>query len=109
MKSLNDSGFSVVTDFVILVPNEENNFVLYDVYNHYKLRGGLLNITRFGTWSKKDGLRIFLTGSKIIRRRNYGGMRIKTVGIVSSSLAKHITNNVRRVKSEGRLCVFDAS
>ncbi|EFN83418.1 hypothetical protein EAI_02237 [Harpegnathos saltator] len=82
VQSLNDSGFSIITDFVILVPDGESDYVLYDVYNHFKLRGGLLNITRLGTWNEKDGLSIILTESKIIRRRNFHGIRIKAAGIV---------------------------
>ncbi|XP_014475979.1 PREDICTED: uncharacterized protein LOC106745162 isoform X2 [Dinoponera quadriceps] len=82
VRSLNDSGFSVVTDFVITVPEEEPNYVLYDVYNHFKVRGGALNITRLGTWSEMKGLEVFLTEPKIIRRRNFQGIRTKVIGIV---------------------------
>lgn len=89
MQSLNDSGFSVVTDFVILVPDEESNYVLYDVYNSFKLRGGILNITRLGTWSKEDGLKVVLLEPKIIRRRNFHGIRTKAAGIVSFSSSKY--------------------
>lgn len=90
MQNLNDSGFSVVTDFVILVPDQESDYVLYDVYNHFKLRGGLLNITRLGTWSEKDGFKIALTEPKIIRRRNFLGIRVKTAGIVRSASSKRV-------------------
>lgn len=82
---LNDTGFSVVTDFVILLP-DEIDYVLYDVYNHCKLRGSLLNVTKLGTWQQDSGLEITLNGSKIERRRNFHGLRAKSAGIVSSSL-----------------------
>lgn len=88
MQSLNDSGFSVVTDFVILVPDQKSDYILYDVYNHFKLRGGLLNITTLGSWNKEDGLTVILTVPKIIRRRNFHGLRTKAAGIVSSAQSK---------------------
>ncbi|XP_077270565.1 ionotropic receptor 75a-like [Temnothorax americanus] len=81
LQSLNDSGFSIVTDFAILLPNE-TDYVLYDVYNHCKMRGGALNVTWLGSWREDDGLTISLTGSKIFRRRDYHGLRAKAAGIV---------------------------
>lgn len=83
LQSLNDSLFSIVTDFVILLPDTESGYILYDVYNHCKMRGGILNVTQLGTWQENDGLAIILTDSKIIRRRDYHGLRIKSAGIVS--------------------------
>jgi len=82
--TLNETGFSIVTDLAILLVNE-TDYVLYDVYNHCKLRGGVLNVTKLGTWRRDEGLVITLTGSKIDRRRNYNGLRVKSAGIVSSS------------------------
>ncbi|XP_071565025.1 ionotropic receptor 75a-like isoform X2 [Temnothorax nylanderi] len=81
LQSLNDSGFSIVTDFAILLPNE-TDYVLYDVYNHCKMRGGVLNVTWLGSWREDDGLTINLTGSRIFRRRDYHGLRAKAAGIV---------------------------
>lgn len=83
LQSLNDSVFSIVTDFVILLPNPGSGYILYDVYNHCKMRGGILNVTQLGTWQENGGLAITLTDSKINRRRNYHGLRIKSAGIVS--------------------------
>jgi len=85
LHSLNDSGFSIVTDFAILLPNE-TDYVLYDVYNHCKMRGGVLNVTWLGSWREDDGLTINLTGSRINRRRDYRGLRVKAAGIVSPIL-----------------------
>lgn len=92
LQNLNETGFSIVTDLAILSPNStgtETDYVLYDVYNHCKWRGGTLNVTQLGTWSEYNGLRIILTGSRIFRRRNFHGLRAKAVGIVSSSLADY--------------------
>lgn len=85
LQSLNDSGFSIVTDFAILLPND-TDYVLYDVYNHCKMRGALLNVTWLGSWREDDGLTINLTGSRVNRRRNYHGLRVKAAGIVSPTL-----------------------
>ncbi|CAL1678009.1 unnamed protein product [Lasius platythorax] len=82
LQSLNDSVFSIVTDFAILLPDPKSGYVLYDVYNHCKMRGGILNVTRLGTWREDNGLAIILTDSKIIRRRDYHGLRAKSAGIV---------------------------
>lgn len=89
LQSLNDSGFSIVTDFAILLSNE-TDYVLYDVYNLCKMRGGVLNVTWLGSWRKDDGLAINLTGSRIFRRRNYHGLRAKAAGIVSHTLERKI-------------------
>nr|XP_012233009.1 PREDICTED: uncharacterized protein LOC105678338 [Linepithema humile] len=85
LQNLNDTGFSVVTDLAILLPDSaenETDFVLHDVYNPCKWRGGMLNVTQLGTWREYDGLTITLTGSRIFRRRNFHGLRAKAVGIV---------------------------
>jgi hypothetical protein len=82
LESLNDSSFSIVTDFAILLSNE-TDYVLYDVYNLCKMRGGVLNVTWLGSWQEDDGLTINLTDSRINRRRNYNRLRIKAAGIVS--------------------------
>nr|XP_033320763.1 ionotropic receptor 75a-like [Megalopta genalis] len=77
---LNDNAFSVFTDIVIVIPSAKN-YVLYDVYNPCKDRGGAMNVTNFGTWNRKKGLNVTLTQSKFHRRSNLHGMRLK-VGIV---------------------------
>ena len=79
---LNDSTFSMVTDVVIAIPTS-NDYVLYDVYNHSKERGGTLNVTIFGTWNKSKGLNISLTQDKFSRRANLHGMKLKVASIVS--------------------------
>lgn len=92
LQSLNDTGFSIVTDLAIVLPTESGNktaYVLYDVYNFCKWRGGMLNVTQLGTWGEYDGLTITLTDSRISRRRNFHGLRAKAVGIVSSSSANY--------------------
>ncbi|KAL6258658.1 hypothetical protein P5V15_010611 [Pogonomyrmex californicus] len=86
LQNLNESGFSIVTDFAILLPSETDlngtDYILYDIYNHCKMRGGVLNVTWLGSWQKDKGLTINLTDSKIARRRNYHGLRAKAAGIV---------------------------
>ncbi|XP_043262983.1 ionotropic receptor 75a-like [Colletes gigas] len=77
---LHDESFTVSTDIVIVVPSERD-YVLYDVYNPCKDRGGPTNVTVFGTWDAENGLNITLTQSKFQRRSNLHGMKLK-VGIL---------------------------
>ncbi|XP_053976501.1 ionotropic receptor 75a-like [Hylaeus volcanicus] len=81
-RALNDSTFSVVTDFVISIPRNDDDYVLYDLYNHCKHCGGSLNITEFGSWTKNSGLTVALREGKIARRWNFHKMKVKTAGIV---------------------------
>ena len=48
VRLLNDSTFSITTDFVISLPRDDA-YVLYDIYNHCKHCGGPLSVTNFGT------------------------------------------------------------
>ncbi|KZC03888.1 Glutamate receptor, ionotropic kainate 2 [Dufourea novaeangliae] len=82
LQTLHDEAFSVATDVVIAVPSA-NNYILYDVYNPCKERGGSTNVTVFGTWSNEKGLNVVLTQSKFQRRSNLHGMKLK-VGLVIS-------------------------
>lgn len=82
LEILNDDAFTISTDVIIAVPSA-NNYILYDVYNPCKDRGGSMNVTRFGTWSNKTGLNVTLNESKFERRSNLHGMKLK-VGIVVS-------------------------
>lgn len=88
LQSLNDSVFSIVTDFVIMLSDSRSGYILYDVYNHCKMRGGILNVTQLGTWREDVGFTIALNDSKITRRRNYHGLRAKSAGIVSPKFNK---------------------
>ena len=81
---LNDSVFSIITDITIAISNNSDYF-LYDVYNHCKSCGGLINITELGTWTGQDGLQITLQTDKFSRRWDYHKMRIKVAGLVSMS------------------------
>ncbi|CAL7944852.1 unnamed protein product [Xylocopa violacea] len=78
---INENAFSITTDVVIAVPRDDD-YILYDLYNHCKRCGGLLNITEIGTWSRNDGLRITLRTDKFSRRWNYHRMKIRIAGYV---------------------------
>lgn len=77
---INDDSFGLSTDFVIAIL-ESNQWILYDIYNPCKLRGGSLKITKLGIWNETTGLNIFLELEKI-RRWNLEGMTLKTAGFV---------------------------
>lgn len=79
---LNDTAYNIITDVVLAISNK-NGFDLYDVFNHCKYRGGILNVTELGTWRLDSGLKIFLTQPLINRRANMHGMRLKISGVVS--------------------------
>lgn len=80
---LNDSTFSIITDFVISLPRNDN-YAFYDVYNPCKHCGGSLGITQLGVWTKDDGLNITPLENKFSRRRNYHQLKVKCAGIVSN-------------------------
>ncbi|XP_076231262.1 ionotropic receptor 75a [Calliopsis andreniformis] len=80
-KLVNDSTFSIITDFVISLPRDDD-YVLYDVYNHCKHCGGSLNIIPFGVWTRNDGLNITLLENKFSRRRNFHRLHAKCGGLV---------------------------
>ncbi|XP_076231263.1 uncharacterized protein LOC143177283 [Calliopsis andreniformis] len=86
---LNDDEFSISTDVVVAVPSV-NDYVLYDVYNPCKDRGGSMNVTLFGTWNSKKGLKVTLTQSKFDRRWNLHGMKLK-IGIVISYKSENMS------------------
>lgn len=79
---LNDTAYNIVTDLVLAVSNKQG-YDLYDIFNHCKYRGGLLNVTKLGTWRQDSGLNIVLTQPLINRRANMHGMRLKISGVVS--------------------------
>lgn len=80
---IEDEGFSTVTSFVIAIEYQSSEYVLYDVYNPCKLRGGSLNVTLYGTWSEELGLNVALTMSKYRRRANLQLMNLSVAFIVS--------------------------
>lgn len=82
---ITDDGFGTSTDFVIAVDQEETSpaYILYDIYNPAKVRGGKLNVTLYGTWSEKHGLNVILTMPKYKRRANLNKMKL-SIGSVAS-------------------------
>ncbi|XP_051157044.1 ionotropic receptor 75a-like [Leptopilina boulardi] len=81
LKLVNDTSFSIATEFTIIFLKEDKIY-FYDIYNHCKYRGGSLNVTYAGTWSKTSGLNITLSKSKISRRWNFHQMKLKLSGII---------------------------
>lgn len=84
VKLINDETFSIITDVAIAV-RKNDDYVLYDVYNHCKHCGGLMNITALGVWTEDNGLKITLCLNKFSRRWNYHKMNVKMAGIVRNS------------------------
>ena len=82
VKFINDTSFSVLTEFMIGI-SENESFYFYDVYNRCKYRDGILNITFAGAWDQTAGLNIYLSKNKIARRWNFHGMTLKMAGFVS--------------------------
>ncbi|CAK9805090.1 Ionotropic receptor 75a [Anthophora plagiata] len=89
MEILNDDAFTISTDIIVAVPSA-GNYVLYDVYNPCKDRGGLMNVTYFGTWNSKTGLDVTLRQPKIQRRSNLHGMKLK-VGLLVNLKPENIS------------------
>ncbi|XP_025157243.1 uncharacterized protein LOC105184270 isoform X1 [Harpegnathos saltator] len=78
---LNDSAYSMTTDLALAITNG-SNYDLYDVFNHCKYRGGILNVTRLGFWRLGIGLIITLTQPLVQRRANMHGMMLKISGVI---------------------------
>lgn len=77
---IDDTAFGISTNFIIAISNEnENDYKLYDVYNSFKERGGVLNVTVYGEWNTKNGLTVSLTQFKLTRRFNLHGLRLKAM------------------------------
>ncbi|XP_043793608.1 ionotropic receptor 75a-like [Apis laboriosa] len=89
LEILSDETFTVSTDVIIAVPSADN-YILYDVYNPCKDRGGSMNVTYFGMWNFKTGLNVNLNQSKFARRSNLHGMKLK-VGIVINFKPKNMS------------------
>ncbi|XP_043262967.1 ionotropic receptor 75a-like [Colletes gigas] len=81
---LNDSTFSIITDFVVSIPREDDDYILYDVYNHCKHCGGSLNVTKLGTWTSSSGLNITLWNDTFARRWNFHEAKVKIAGLVAA-------------------------
>ncbi|KOC69525.1 Glutamate receptor, ionotropic kainate 2 [Habropoda laboriosa] len=82
MEILNDDAFTISTDVILAVPSA-SNYLLYDVYNPCKDRGGSMNVTYFGTWNSESGLDVTLRQPKIQRRSNLHGIKLKVGFIVN--------------------------
>ncbi|XP_043677423.1 ionotropic receptor 75a-like [Vespula pensylvanica] len=78
---LNDTAYSMATDVVVAIPNQ-NGYEMYDVFNHCKYRGGLLNVIKYGTWNPNGNLTIYLMEPKLIRRGDLNGLRLKIAGVI---------------------------
>lgn len=85
LKIINDTNFSVTSDFTIAVW-KNGGFNLYDIYNHCHYRGGLLNVTFAGTWSKTTKINFILPRNKLERRWNFHKMTLKSSGYVGLSI-----------------------
>lgn len=97
---INDSAFTVSTDVIIAVSSADD-YILYDVYNPCKDRGGSMNVTRYGTWSSKTGLNVSMSQSKFERRANLHGMKLK-VGVVVSCPSCLLTLQLTKLKFQFR-------
>lgn len=73
--------FGLSTDFVIAI-YEDDQYILYDIYNPCKMRGGTLKTRRMGYWNESNGLNIILEIDKM-SRWNLEGMTLKMSGLVS--------------------------
>lgn len=95
VRLLIDDAFGLVTDVTIATPSL-TGYDLYDVYNPCKERGGALNVTTLGYWTEKTGVAIKLKQSKLARRSNLHGMKLKVGILVSNnrSLSQFLTNRV---------------
>lgn len=67
-----------MTRIFIFFYHQNKTFELYDVYNIWKERGGVLNFTFIGEWQEKMRLNVTLAETKFERRSDLHGMTMKT-------------------------------
>lgn len=71
------------TELVILFICTGSHYYIYDVYNPNFLRGGRFSMVFMGVWSAdRMGRWPQLKNSKFDRRRDFGGIILKTVNTV---------------------------
>lgn len=79
LSMVNDAAFGVSTDFVIAISEDSCNYKLYDVFNVFKHRGSILNVTYYGDWSIENGLSIKVYQIKSNARSNLYGLTLKAM------------------------------
>lgn len=84
---MNDTSFSAVTDFMIAI-SKNKGYILYDVFNFCKYRGGILNVTFAGEWLSKEKLNIRLLKDPIAKRSDMHGMTLLMSGLVRMVILK---------------------
>ena len=80
-RMIDDETFGLSTDLVVALPEavdeDSSSYELHDAYNPWKVGGGQLNVTRLGSWSPSRELNVILRQSKIFRRANLRGIRMR--------------------------------
>lgn len=90
---IRDEGFGTSTDFVLAI-ERTTEYMLYDVYNPAKKRGGKLNVTLYGTWSENNSLDVVLTMPKCKRRVNLHRMNLRVGCVVKYVKKKNVNTRI---------------
>ena len=91
LQLINDNSFGLSTDVVIAI-YEDNNYILYDIYNPCKIHGGILNVTMLGTWNNKSGFGFPLKFEKM-DRWNLRNMTLRISGLVRKNFIIFFNNS----------------
>nr|WGC55099.1 ionotropic receptor 7 [Psyttalia incisi] len=78
-----DLPLNIATEMTTAMKTSAGEYTLYDVYNPSYRHGGKLNVTRMGSWSAKNGLKIDFTQYKYNRRGNLYGLVLNASIVVS--------------------------
>lgn len=78
-KSLQNQNINIDAEITLVIKTK----YLYDVYNPCSFRRASLKMIAKGIWNEEFGLQINLTESKILRRYNFDGIKLKTVIIAN--------------------------
>ena len=81
---IDDFSFGLSTDFCIAIEDNEN-YILYDVYNPGKMIGGKLNVSMIGNWNITSGFNFYVNFDKV-SRWNLNGLSLKAMGLVILSI-----------------------
>lgn len=79
IKALQTQNINIDAEITLVINNND----LYDIYNPCSFKHEALKIIPKGLWNKEFGLQINLTESKIRRRSNFNGIKLKSVVIAN--------------------------
>ncbi|XP_074034442.1 ionotropic receptor 75a [Leptinotarsa decemlineata] len=73
---------SINSDVHLVIPNEKENFSIFDVYNPASEHGGIVKVIFLGMYNKAVGYMAKYSGNKYWERRNMTGVNFKSAIVI---------------------------